>query len=771
MAESKYNFLKYYNKRTDTSSANYKKLGDGETLYHRITLEDFIKTAFIDGPPKSKNPYNEKGMFSLLQRYAAMRANGTIYDPELKIEIPNIPDPKDKKALEIYNRLTEKSFQALLETEAHVFFNEGMINDFEDFILTENVIATQLSEPARKVASTNFSQLLTGINEFNNKSGTLKLSTEVADNLSKDLKTKRLSRVVPFLKTDLATGVQVVGEELEEYIQNINNYISENQMKAMTSEGPIKNKHLTEVSLAKAARAKLALMLVTGFRTAEASSVLRFNPKASTSIDGDPVRYADKAFENTHFSTFNAVPTGDGNYVYKVFVPNSVTKTAGHLYVNIPPFAAKILIQQLKDTEQFGTRSLFAYKDYSTGKIIDSYNYETRSTTGRIDKLLFGKQSPFMFSNIGFNVDTQKPSGHFSAHDVRRFFSTAVRTYIDGLKGTGVSQDQLEDLHMAADMFQGRRSMLPSAEAAYGSKEMPYAGGGLTALLSNKIQDDIILPKSESLLEFNNKLKLTFVDQSNFKQKKQIKLTNKDRIDGAAKDKTVNVEEAEQKLLQDSNAKTVKNITKKKKTTKPKTIDDLKKLAGNIQDYPTKKAFRKMLTPGANISFDEALFEYNKIIEEQSGKDVPTKTNALKKTIKTGAVAAVGVLGTTGIAKALPFVGPAAGAASATEISMRPEEEFDIEDAILSPDARKQLKAGIAFAEGVSPVPLDLSLLNLLPGEQNFRTLNEIVVPTASELTKQKELAEKSATQLENYQDDRTTIKDSTDIQMNNLFN
>ena len=177
--------------------------------------------------------------------------------------------------------LSQKRFQALLEKEAHVFFIEGMINDFEDFILTENVIATQLSEPARKVASTNFSQLLTGINEFNNKSGTLKLSTEVADNLSKDLKTKRLTRVVPFLKTDLATGVQVVGEELEEYIQNINNYISENQMKAMTSEGPIKNKHLTEVSLAKAARAKLALMLVTGFRTAEASSVLRFNPKAS----------------------------------------------------------------------------------------------------------------------------------------------------------------------------------------------------------------------------------------------------------------------------------------------------------------------------------------------------------------------------------------------------------------------------------------------------------------------------------------------------------
>ena len=61
MAESKYNFLKYYNKRTDTSSANYKKLGDGETLYHRITLEDFIKTAFIDGPPKSKNPFSPYG--------------------------------------------------------------------------------------------------------------------------------------------------------------------------------------------------------------------------------------------------------------------------------------------------------------------------------------------------------------------------------------------------------------------------------------------------------------------------------------------------------------------------------------------------------------------------------------------------------------------------------------------------------------------------------------------------------------------------------------
>jgi hypothetical protein len=61
-------------------------------------------------------------------------------------------------------------------------------------------------------------------------------------------------------------------------------------------------------------------------------------------------------------------------------------------------------------------------------------------------------------------------------------------------------------------------------------------------------------------------------------------------------------------------------------------------------------------------------------------------------------------------------------------------------------------------------------LLNLLPGEQNFRPLNEILFPTQSEIQKQKELAEKSATQLENYQDDRTTIKDSTETQMNNLF-
>ena len=63
-------------------------------------------------------------------------------------------------------------------------------------------------------------------------------------------------------------------------------------------------------------------------------------------------------------------------------------------------------------------------------------------------------------------------------------------------------------------------------------------------------------------------------------------------------------------------------------------------------------------------------------------------------------------------------------------------DDEDIEDA----KRRQRIRAGLGVLEGVSPIPLDLSILNLanpiIPGEEydfKFKTLGEAFAPTAEE--------------------------------------
>ena len=72
MATANYDFLKYINERTKGIPP---KLSKGETLFHKVTLEEFINMTYTDAfkgtTIKAKtNPLGEKGFFTLLMRYA-----------------------------------------------------------------------------------------------------------------------------------------------------------------------------------------------------------------------------------------------------------------------------------------------------------------------------------------------------------------------------------------------------------------------------------------------------------------------------------------------------------------------------------------------------------------------------------------------------------------------------------------------------------------------------------------------------------------------------
>ena len=163
-------------------------------------------------------------------------------------------------------------------------------------------------------------------------------------------------------------------------------------------------------------------------------------------------------------------------------------------------------------------------------------------------------------------------------------------------------------------------------------------------------------------------------------------------------------------------------------------------------------------------------------IGKQKPEESKTKTKVKKAAVKTG-LAVAGTLATSGIAKALPILGPAAGVYEAGVTAATPTEEFEVEDAILPPEVRQTIRGGLDIVSGVSPVPTDLSVLNLAPesvrGDNEFRTLSQILVPTKTEKEEQeileKELAANRAKQLESIEDETTSI--STDEQMSNLFN
>ena len=100
--------------------------------------------------------------------------------------------------------------------------------------------------------------------------------------------------------------------------------------------------------------------------------------------------------------------------------------------------------------------------------------------------------------------------------------------------------------------------------------------------------------------------------------------------------------------------------------------------------------------------------------------------------------------------KALPFAGVGFGIFGAKEALGKDPSEFALteDESLLKSKARQYSRAGAELLSGISPVPLDLSILNLanplIPGEKydvEFKTLGEKIAPTVQERAKDENLS------------------------------
>ena len=124
-------------------------------------------------------------------------------------------------------------------------------------------------------------------------------------------------------------------------------------------------------------------------------------------------------------------------------------------------------------------------------------------------------------------------------------------------------------------------------------------------------------------------------------------------------------------------------------------------------------------------------------------KDIVSKTPSSTK--PSGFMKAARVAG-----KALPFVGLGVGIFGAKKALGKDPSEFALteDESLLKSKARQYSRAGAELLSGISPVPLDLSILNLanplIPGEKydvEFKTLGEKIAPTVQERAKDKNLS------------------------------
>ena len=129
---------------------------------------------------------------------------------------------------------------------------------------------------------------------------------------------------------------------------------------------------------------------------------------------------------------------------------------------------------------------------------------------------------------------------------------------------------------------------------------------------------------------------------------------------------------------------------------------------------------------------------------------VKPKGKKISKTKLAGAgVAATTILGAgKAISATLPVVGAGTGIYFAGDALAKDTSQFaDEDDSELMAKAKQIGRAGTELVSGFSPVPTDLSLLNLVPesirGENEFRSAGEILFPTSEERKRFEEQEEK----------------------------
>ena len=587
---------------------------------------------------------------------------------------------------------------------------------FQDF-------ANYLSEKGTKGIGSTFGALKTGANVFKEVAiSNVDIDSNVFKALESNYTTKAIGQKVPFLLSRKATYQRgMAADTFNTYLKRIEDDLTTFTNTVNNRDTPESTKKIAQYNINKleAGRDLSILLMATGLRSGEALSLNSYNNKV------DQVHP-----DNLNMSTFRKVfDPKSGTFKYQIYIPTDIIKTRKPLMLEVGETLGKILDNRAEIAREMGSRQLFAIENPSgkgASKVSEAFDYKTFKEKSIAKSTIFGANGYASgIEDVSYVPRGQITVDSFTAHDLRRFYATLARNYANSLSNA------TESGHFVS-YTQGRfGTAIPEMEFSgynMGTPYMAVADGKLGVFLEGFFQS-MVDAEDNGVSEFRNMLE-------------RRKFRNFD------------VEKANEQKLKGTG-------------TKLKPEQKQLKLGANLSPEMSDAELQAYLGEGDS--------ELN-AIGKQKPEESKTKTKVKKAAVKTG-LAVAGTLATSGIAKALPILGPAAGVYEAGVTAATPTEEFDVEDAILPPEVRQTIRGGLDIVSGVSPVPTDLSVLNLAPesvrGDNEFRTLSQILVPTKTEKEEQeileKELAANRAKQLESIEDDTTSI--STDEQMSNLFN
>ena len=731
------------------------------------TLQDFLNVAVDTGhSPKTTAKFIER-----IEEYAKLISN-----PE---------SGSIKTAEDILNAPMVSFVQDHIEE-----FSDKMFELYDDPINSK--VAIEKGKPQSGIGTT-LGKLKTVANEFNKKLSGSDKRAEISSKIISELQDrhtlgKDVKRVLGVLDIESVRSNAVT---FDKQLENLDRLMEVELNTIRDIEGNVPKADRTSKQLQKLAQSYTKLgqleagrdlsivLMSTGFRISEALSISVYDKSQSQDY-------------NLAKGTFAKRPDLDGVNKYTVYLPPKVMKMTNGVNVNVGETIGKLLekraVEALErgDTTQLFSYPIFGY-DPVTNDIVfkqsaSAYNYQKYSNNSTLPKAMFdpvtgalnsvpeldaeGKPIRYEIGDnipkgkdigdiktiaISYNESSQTVDDFLTAHDYRRTFETYAREYVDEFEDASSEK--------FVNYFQGRIKSIVGQRGAIDyyvskphkvNKRMEDFHEGYVKNLFNQINSErlnrvIEKAKTTKPLPEDKGVYSTLSKNPNYKIDKEDPIPTKQQV--ITKEQSVDVD------IDNPNF--------------PKEIDNL-----SVSD---QRKYMKALETLDEASLDskeykDAVYIRNSLEEQAKGS---VKSKGINKTKLTGAgVAAAGVLGAgKAISATLPFLGPATGTYFAGEALAKDASQFaDEDDSELMAKTKRLGRAGTELVSGFSPIPTDLSLLNLVPekirGDNQFRSAGEILFPTADERKNFEEQKERDLIEDEVDEAQNKAYDSAIDLQM-----
>ena len=567
--------------------------------------------------------------------------------------------------------------------------------------------------------------------------------------------------------------------------------------------------HETALNKIDAGKDLLFYSLSTGGRISEPLSLLSFDYGKGI---GDPSNQARSIF--AIFPEYEKPGTqfkiGTGKVLsksYRIYLPPKITKMRTGLALELGPTLGQLLEKRMEIAKSVGSRQLFGYPivSYSLpkgSKEINDINLAKKTSNARnAFKYGVGAKGNITYTNVSdlpsylvgangilseipefdaagqptgknlalvLNEGTQETQDFFTMHNLRQSFSTYARNFAIAKEA---SKQAPKNYSVYPAIFQSRIKdvIANSSEAArYFMFGFLQPVEHLADFNEDFVQDLISKMNSPRIgTMFDTANKYDAVGEGGVK----LNPINWVNIGGGGELPKLKFDKPKGSDVSKKEIKAAKktDTTSSLKGIMPDSIIAFEKnnSIGKVREYLQAQ---ERLERNPNDTKAQSIM--NRL--ESEGTELLKKGNQPIK--EASALAKAG----KGAAKALPFVGPVAGVALGTAALKTEASEFaDEDDSLAMAKAKRLGRAGTEVASGFSPVPTDLSLLNLLPGEKfldrGYRGLGEILFPTKSETQAYEQRQKENQLEDEQYniglsliEDDKTTSK--VDTQMDDLL-